>query len=431
MFVMKNVFVWIGLALCLCYFSNELHAQSVQMIQLGEGIYMHPSKNVLEIRGVSVEDLLTQSIDEMALCQKLSALFKDDFDAYVFVFNLEGNETSLGGYTALLNNSVKGIGLDIFSCEQLSNLHRWKGYITLTGLRNLFSGPLLHEICHLYAAPNLGQVEVNAQGEECLTGGHWGVSDVHGQLGGFDASTLLTFGNNYQATCWIASFFNEDFNGFNTQGICSWKYAPLELYLMGLASINEVPDVHVYKGLSNTNSGQIKKNGSFSAKEVITYTQEDLIAKWGVRVPDYKDSPKEFSILPVVLTDDPLTEYQWSLVQEDIAKQELKGATGEEWPINYWEATQGRGSIKMSGIDKSLNKEITAIESINESILHISGEYVCSEKEIVEIRGYEWSGKLLESRHISTYEVNLRQVQGDVLLFRFADGTFETIKRLR
>ena len=79
-----------------------------------------------------------------------------------------------------------------------------------------------------------------------------------------------------------------------------------------------------------------------------------MLEKWGERVPNYADSPKEFAFLNVILTDVPLTDEQWEYVQGDIKKQELQDKTGEDFPINFWEATGGRGTIKMSDIDQSL-----------------------------------------------------------------------------
>ena len=335
-------------------FPKHIFAEETKMISLADNIYMHPAKNVLEVL-VSREDLLNQDLDMYPLNKQLMALFKDDFDGYVFVRNLKGDETSLGGWAVCLNNQVHGIGQAVFRDERYSDRTRWRGYITLTGLRYLFTGPLIHEICHLYGmAPDLGQVMLDTDGNETATGSHWGVSDVHGFLGGFDAATLTVSGNRYQASSWISQFFNEDFNGFSGDGIGCWKMPPLEMYLMGLVPLSEVPDVHVYKGLSETNAQQIYKDGTFTASEVLTYTQDDLLKKWGKRVPDYMDAPKEFSFLVVILTDIPLTDEQWSLVQEDIQMQEQQEPTGNDWPLNFWEATQGKGTILFSDIDKSL-----------------------------------------------------------------------------
>ena len=349
---------------CVITFTNGF-SQETELIQLDENIYLHPAKNALELR-ISRDDLLNQDLDMYPFCLQLSKLFKDDFDAYVFVRNLDGSETNLGGYASCMSNQIKGIGMPIYTDNGFASKTRWRGYIMLTGLRFLFQGPLLHEICHLYGgAPDLGQVNVDAEGNECSTGSHWGISDVHGFLGGFDISSLSISDNHYQATCWLAQFFNDDFNGFPMEGVSTWHFPPLELYLMGLASIDEVPDVHIYNGISNTNANQIYKDGTFSAEEVITYTQADLLEKWGERVPNYADSPKEFAFLNVILTDVPLTDEQWEYVQGDIKKQELQDKTGEDFPINFWEATGGRGTIKMSDIDQSLYNNITPNESID------------------------------------------------------------------
>lgn len=398
------------------------------MIPLGENIYMHPNKNVLEIcvSRDELENLLYEG-ELMPYISKLTSLFKDDFDAYVFALNVKDMNLELGGCTSVISNQIQGIGMDLFEGDLYASHKRLRGVITLTDLY-FFEGPLLHEICHLYAAPDLGQIEVDDKGEEFSSIGHWGISDVHGQLGGFDPLSLFVSGNKYRASCYMAQFFNEDYNGFNMEGICKWEYAPLELYLMGLVPISEVPDVHIYKGISDTNSTQIYKEGTFTANEVLIYTQDDLIRKLGKRVPDYKNSPKELALLNVVLTEKPLSDELWASIQEDIRRQEIQEKTGDYWPINYWEATGGRGSIKMGELNKSLVNDVTANEIIKGSSLRIVNGNVYSGKLIVNVKGYDWSGRMLSNENMSKKQLTLKEIKGNILVFQFADGSKETIK---
>lgn len=392
---MKKVSMFIFL--CLFFYimgAGTVFAQQTKMIQLEDNVFMHPAKNVLEVR-ISKEELEDLDSDLIPLCQRLSGLFKDDFDGYVFVRNLK-TESLLGGYAATCSNLIEGNGRPLYTDERFPDKKRWRGFIMLSEL-HLFVGPLLHEICHLFGnAPDLGQVTVDENGNEIGPGGHWGICDANGFLGGFDPATLSVSGDNYRATNWVSQFFNDDYNGFSHEG-GNWYYAPLELYLMGLAPLSEVPDLHIYKGISNTNSGLLMKDGTFTAKEVITYTADDLLRKWGRRIPDYTNSPKEFSFLTVVLTDKPVTDEQWASVQKDIERQELQGDSGEEdFPINFWEATRGRGTIKMSGINKSLYQDVTAneiIESLRDVKVNIIEGGICIEtSQSMEIQVFSISG---------------------------------------
>lgn len=426
---MKKCIMYFCLIL-LCVLSGNIYAQKTNLIPLDENIYLHPNKNILEMRLPQDEiNNLMSGGPIYSHITKIASLFKDDFDAYVFALNLEEQELVLGGFTTIINNQIEGIGHDLIEGDLYATHKRLRGYIVLTDL-TFFSGPLLHEICHLYGAPNLGQVEVDNEGNEYPSEGHWGISDVHGQLGGFDSSSLTVSDNNkFQASCYMADYFNDDYNGFNMQGICKWEYAPLELYLMGLIPVEEVPDIHIYKGISETNADQIYKDGTFTANEVITYTPTDLIKKLGKRIPNYKDSSKELSLLTIVLTEKPLTDTQWVSIQEDIRKQELQEKTGEDWPINFWEATGGRGTIKMSDLDKSLINGITTNEVVRKNNLRITNGNIYSDKTITIITRYDWGGKMLGQEKVSTNQIPLKEIPGNIFVIQFIDGSIETIKK--
>ena len=77
----------IAILLC-CLTFTKGYSQTTNLIQLDENIYLHPAKNALEVR-ISKEELVNMDLDLRPLSQQLSRLFKDDFDAYVFVRNLD------------------------------------------------------------------------------------------------------------------------------------------------------------------------------------------------------------------------------------------------------------------------------------------------------------------------------------------------------
>ena len=77
-------------------------------------------------------------------------------------------------------------------------------------------------------------------------------------------------------------------------------------------------------------------------------------SNYGKRKPDYKDSQKDFRALVVVVTDQPVSDEHWALIKEDMLKQEKQGAVNDKRQTNFWEATGGRATLSLSGIDKFL-----------------------------------------------------------------------------
>jgi hypothetical protein len=80
---------------------------------------------------------------------------------------------------------------------------------------------------------------------------------------------------------------------------------------MGLIPPDNVTDVVLFKGLKAT-AKDFLEDGKWYAEEKMTVSVEDVINKLGSRVPDYTASQKNFRILTLVLTDDNLTNEEWS-----------------------------------------------------------------------------------------------------------------------
>ena len=81
-------------------------------------------------------------------------------------------------------------------------------------------------------------------------------------------------------------------------------------------------------------------------REKIIVTVEDVIKKLGSRVPDHNTSQKEFKLLAIVLTDDPLTEEEWDY----FSKQ------AKDFEDTFSWATGERGTIKLGDLDKSTKR---------------------------------------------------------------------------
>ena len=123
----------------------------------------------------------------------------------------------------------------------------------------------------------------------------------------------------------------------------SVPYGNFELYVMGLIPPEEVEDVILFKGIAAT-AGDFFDDDKWYAEKKVTVTAEDVIEKLGSRVPDHTKSQKDFRILTLVLTDDPLTEEEWTY----FSKQSKDFEDTFSW------ATGDRATAKLGDLDKSV-----------------------------------------------------------------------------
>lgn len=323
-----------------------------QMIELGDNFYLHPEGLALEYRQ---EENKAITIDEMKpVLKKLYNKFNDEFDFIACLYNV-GNMAEISGEIAgqafTISNNVKGIDREIIDkTEEFGSSGRLKSIFMLSDRRQI-RGAFLHELMHNWGALNIGQSHVDLSGELFYDPVHWGVSSVNGILGGFDLSTLERNidgnSNKYKAVCSQTDWSFGVVNSSNTE------YAPLELYLMGFIPANEVPDIHYFTGISGSSLENPSKNGIFYAEEEHIVTIEDLILKYGERNPDYTKSQKDFNVLTIVITKNPVNDREWALIEDDIRKMQIPGKSGFIFGTkNFYEATGGRGTLTFDGLEK-------------------------------------------------------------------------------
>ena len=68
----------------------------------------------------------------------------------------------------------------------------------------------------------------------------------------------------------------------------------------------------------------------------------------------YNESQKEFRAIVVIVTDKPVSDEHWEIIKNDLLKQETPGEVNDNEQTNFWEATGGRATLTLSGIDKFL-----------------------------------------------------------------------------
>tara|TARA_B100000003_G_scaffold200659_1_gene207769 strand:+ start:1955 stop:2995 length:1041 start_codon:yes stop_codon:yes gene_type:complete len=275
------------------------------------------------------------------LVQDIYQRFDDDYDFIILLLNEPSIPENLSYYGRLIgvSNSIEGIGLSLydFSTEYGSS-GKLKALIQMTGLEYLKYGPALHELAHQWANFALPTHSVSSVGTDLtsfLFGSHWGFTggNTKGQLGGFEQSSLVDNGQNSYSVGEFGTFANGG-NGV--------PYNDLELYLMGMLPISEVADFDMFANITALDI--VSSTFNFSAEDRTTFTPESLEELLGQREPSFEDSQKDFKILAVVLTDHPLSEEEWTKVDDTVEWFSNPSDDGT-YLYNFWEATRGIGTV--------------------------------------------------------------------------------------
>jgi hypothetical protein len=235
------------------------------------------------------------------------------------------------GIATQARNDVQGIGRSIFD-----NTAFWgsAGRLSSVVARNFGNnGPTLHEIMHRWGA----SLSTGFGFQQC-SGGHWGVAGAgRAQLGGFDPATLVDEGGGEYTAGSFSSFAN---------GGDSVDYSMLELYVAGLASAAEVPDIPIPQ---NVDCGSFACDDPscsrvrFSAGALETVTIDDIIALHGPRVPDSSTAPSHFDASLVVFSQKALNDTEMAYF--NVQSMELGDLAPPGFPKSFAEATLGRGSM--------------------------------------------------------------------------------------
>ena len=272
--------------------------------------------------------------DPPTLTQRIYPYFQDVFDFFIFVSNNTTKPDGLYyGRSITVQNAIAGLGRSTYDNTPA---YRAGGSTQLQSVNHLTRedmvtrGPLLHEIAHRWGNFLL----------ETVVSAHWGFSSIGGQLGGWKHGTLRDLGSGeFQADNGLTGRFGTNANSGN-----SVPYGQFELYLMGLIGRAEVLDpIRVAKSPMWSDSSQ----GRFFASGFTDYT----IADFPVRIPDETGAQKSFRGMVVMLTTTALTEFEWENLLGDVQSFALQGSDGQATLNNFWEATGGRATLQLDGLD--------------------------------------------------------------------------------
>ncbi len=295
-----------------------------------------------------------KSAERQKITKKLYDTFKDSFDFIFFVMNTGERPTKIPyGQLIKVSNSVKGLGRRIYNtAQQYGSAGNLKAVMQLGRRDYMLYGPSLHELMHNWGNFILDTKMLNVSGKEVNGKPHWGVSDVGGQLGGFDRATFQEKvdgkDNKYSGRIGKRPYF-----GFNSNGGNGLPYANFELYLMGLIPKSEVKPVRVFSGIS-ADKTEFGKKGAFTATSMTRYTIDQIVGaplSKGERAPGDDKSKKSFRVMAVMLTPQPLTQKEWDDFDKQISQFSFKGKDTSSL-FNFWEATGGKASLEMGDISK-------------------------------------------------------------------------------
>ena len=288
-------------------------------------------------------DEFSNSEKRKAITNDIYKKFPDKYDFIFFVLNEPGIPESMNYYGKLIgvSNNIEGTGQSIYDySSDYGSEGKLKSIMQLSGLEFLRSGPALHELAHNWANFGIETHYINSSGNDISSFNyrpHWGFTggSTKGQLGGFKQSSLIENGGN--------SYTVDSFGGFANGGN-SVPFNELELYLMGMIPSSSVSEFDVFTDINSFSSSGSDFN--FTANTRTTYDGKSIEDLLGKRVPNSNNSQKNFKLLIVVITKNPLTDEEWDKVDATAEWFSRKEDDGSHL-YNFWEATNGIGSISI------------------------------------------------------------------------------------
>ena len=274
-----------------------------------------------------------------------------------------------------VKSEVKGTGEELFDfTQEYGSGGKLKSVNYFPHMNGATGGPSLHEFMHTWANrltifdPLRGTGESGEDNFLCL--GHWGWSNVGGQLGGWKPHSLKRLSDgSYQAKGTNTVTEMEHHFGSIAQGDNQAPYGNLELYMMGLIGADEIGhDIKIAENFKWKNQA----NGIFESSAINTVTMEEIIASEGPRVPSHVDSDKAFRTMYVVVSEEPLEPNVWGYLDKEIYDFQLQGDDGDP-DYNFWEATRGLATMTYDGAGDFLKTQSALSALVNPPAVSITG----------------------------------------------------------
>jgi hypothetical protein len=190
---------------------------------------------------------------------------------------------------------------------------------------NYAIGHLGHEVDHRWGA--YATAKVNGETISLGPRPHWARE--------LPAPVAYPYSQPTEASTLGGDVWQDNFDGTYTQlhdgyFVPATGYSRLDLYLMGLISAAEVPDLFILKNLARV--GKDANGHAVFKAERTKVTIQDVIAAEGPRLPDVDHSQRKFNTGIVVVVEHGHSPSHELLEQANGIRQ--------QW-IKYWETTTG------------------------------------------------------------------------------------------
>lgn len=277
--------------------------------------------------------------------QAFYALYPDDYDFVYLITPSRVDQAAAGRFRPIHRDPIVGIGIDApVHATDSGSPARLKGVVALN-INDFGNGPTLHETLHywgVYLNEGLGL----GRDRDRDWGAHWGVSSANGQLGGFDATTLVCRDAADSLPCaadddgtrrYRVASFNPNSNGGDTRPFSTW-----ELYLMGLVDAQALQGTPLVV-LDEAAVVEVRDDDTMDvdATGFREVTVNNLISLHGERAP-WPEDARMLKAAFVVFSAEPVdgdvldVADNWSKVF---------GGERESFVIGFEEATGGRAQM--------------------------------------------------------------------------------------
>ena len=276
--------------------------------------------------------------DYSPVTQAFYALYPDEYDfLYLFLDHQPTTAESDATFVVANRPAIPGTGIDTpTALTRFGSRGRLKGVAGFQGTSSADSLPALaHETMHYwgnYLDPALGF----GREKDYDYGPHWGLTGVYGQLGGFDPSSVVCLvpDGAKPPDCTLDPDRNEidyETSAFTpgTNTFLGLVYAPLELYLMGLVPVSELPTSFPVV-IDGRFDGTVATIAFMVGTGIGQIATSDIVSRHGNRAPA-ADSDKHFTAAFVLVTSTPAAT---DMLDRYVYYQQVWGA--EVTSLNGW-----------------------------------------------------------------------------------------------
>ena len=280
----------------------------------------------------------------MNVMENIYDVVDDNYEAVIFVGNQLESSVGYNGQASYISNDEPGLGTPIWSASSCFGSNgKLRGYVSFPSTSALYSvtsddygtygsGPLLHEIMHLWGGADIipyFQIQNGLYGA-----GHWGYSSG-GVLGGFNPDSLNQIEDNVYQVGWFGTVGND----------LTWNMGNAEKYIMGILPSEDFEDIISFVDMIEVDD--LCENyiedwyNDFSTclkpGKVLTYTLNDITDIYGDRA--YIGS-RNIDALVVYVSEESVTDAEWSILDEKL-NWYTAGKTIDDGFQNIYEASDG------------------------------------------------------------------------------------------